>query len=979
MGAVSERLPATLKLDAADERAWLGGRAVALTPKAFAVLSHLAANRDRLVTKQELLDTLWPGIAVSDGALSTSIREIRRALGDGVSEPRFIQTVHRRGYRFIGEVRAPAGAARAPAAVALAPLVGRAAELTRLEEWMALAESGARQVVLISGEAGVGKTAIVDAFLARAAGRPGSRVARGQCIEAYGAAEAYLPWLDALSSLCRAPGGDAIREVLGRTAPMWLAQLPALVALEEREALLRQVAGAPPERMLREMAETLELLARDQLLVVALEDLHWGDHSSLDLLASVARRREPARLLVLATLRPAESSAAIHPRRMEQELSIHGLCRQLALGFLPEGAVAEYLGVRFPGSPPALASVLHRRTDGNALFMVNTADYLAARGLIEEDAGRWSLRGDLRMVEAAAPASLRALIDRQLDRVGEEDRALLRAASIAGAEFADLALAHALSLDPEQVSARCESLARRGAFLRFVRDEDWPDGSATRRYAFIHALYADVLYEASPPSRRVRLHRAVAERLERGYGQRASQIAAELATHFERSRNPSRAVAYLSQAADNAAERAAYPEVISSLSRALDLLSQLPDDASRSEREFALRMALAPAEMITKGYAAVEVDAAYARAEVLSRKQGDERQLFNVLMGRSAAVLLAGRTGEATALAEECCRIAHKRSSPRYLTQAETALGISRFFRGELVAASEGLERSQLAYGAVKQPPPGFRLLHDPGAAGRSYAAWARWMLGHPDRARAESEAAIALARGLSHPFSLAFALAFGAFVQQACGDIRLTRERAEQTIAVCREHGFAMYLAVGTMFESWAIARESCLADGIARMEQGLVDYGATGARLVQPYFLTLLTQLALDNAEPDRARTYLARAREVARANEERMYDAELRRLDAEIAVRGERAERDAAERSFRAALEIARSQHAGSLEIRAATGLAAHLARLGRGSEGLAVLRDAMRGIHGGFETHDVRAATQAIETLEAAPHAARRSHP
>ncbi len=965
---------ASLLLDLADERAWLGEAPLALTPKAFAVLRYLALHRDRLVTKDELLREVWPDAAVSDSSLTTAIREIRRALGDGPSRPTFIQTVHRRGYRFVGTVHgaAPPGARAAPATVASArAIVGRAEELARLGEWLAAAEAGARQIVLVSGEAGVGKTAVADAFLADAAARPGVRVARGQCIESYGAAEAFLPWLDALGSLCRTPRGGFVVQTLREVAPMWLAQLPAVVGAEEREVLLRQVAGAPPERMLREMAEAVERLTQTDALVLALEDLHWADRSSLDLLAFIARRREPARLLVLATLRPFELGAAVHPLRVKQELVAHRLCHELPIGFLSLGAVSDYVAARFPGLRETLGAVLHRRTDGNALFMVNTADYLVTRGLVKEEEGRWTLCGDIRAVEASVPASLRALIDRQLDQVGPQERALLSAGSVVGAHFSDVLAAHLVQADVEPSSDACEGLARRGQFLTFASDEEWPDGTPTRRYAFIHALYADVLYASLTPSQRARLHRRAGERLEQAFGDRVGQIAAELATHFEQSRDHARAVSYLSLAASNAAERAAYPEVIRGLTRALDLLALLPDDASRAQREFALRMALAPAEMVTRGYAAVEVDEAFARAEALARQTGDERQLFGVLMGRSAAVLLAGRTGEAQALGEECCRIARRRQSPRYLTQAETALGISRFFRGELAAAANDLERSRIAYGAVKQLPPGFRLLHDPGAAGRSYAAWAQWILGFPARARLESEAAIALARELSHPFSLAFALAFGAFVEQARGDVSRTRERAEETIAVCREHGFAMYLAVGAMFRGWAVARAGQLDAGIAEMEAGLVDYGNTGAMLVQPYFLALIAELVLRRGDAERALALVARAFEIGRRSEESIHDAELHRLAGEAralqALAGGGGGAAAAEERFADALAIARAQRARSLELRAVVSLARFRQRSGRGGEVAAQLREVHGAFVEGSDTADLRDAALLLASL------------
>jgi len=933
-----------LRLDVDDEQAWLGEAPLRLTPKAFAMLRHLATHADRLVTKDELFRALWPGMAVSDGVLTTVVREIRKAMGEGSRRPGYIQTVHRRGYRFIGPTRG----ATSPPSPRPSRIVGRDGELASLRQALAAARASRRQLMFVTGEAGIGKTTLVERFLAEAAALPAASVAHGQCIERHGASEAYLPWLDALGQLCRQPGGERVVALLRRVAPMWLAQLPAQLDAAEREALRREVAGAPPERMLREMCEALEALAAERLLVIALEDLHWGDQSSLELLAAVARRREPARLLLLATYRPVEVSLGSHPlKRLKPELQAHGQCSEMALAFLSPGAVADYLQARFPGLPAPLGPAVHRRSDGNALFMVNIAEYLAGRALIVETAGRWELRGELRALDAVVPENLRGMIDRQLERLSLEERRLVEAASVAGTEFADASVAAAIGAGVEEVGARCAGLAQPGLFLRAAGDEDWPDGTGVRRYAFIHALYAEVLYDALPPSRRQQLHRAIAERLEAGYGKHAGQIAAALAQHFERGRDHGRAVSYLAQAASTAVQRLAHAEAIVALSHALALLPHLPDGPARKRQELGLRMALAPALMQTKGYATPEVDAVYAGAEALCREVGEDWQFFSVLIGRSGAALLGGRTALAMDLVVQSLELARRRQSHRYLTQAESAVGIISVWRGEFASAATHLEASRIAYEAVEQPPPAFRLLHDPGAAGRSYAGWAHWMLGRPDAARRESEAAIALALRLSHPFSLAFALVFGTFVDQARRDVAATRERAEATIALCAEHGFAMYHAVATIFRGWAIGEAGERRAGLAVMEAGRDAYNATGAVLVRPYYAALIAEAQMREGMAGPARTNIDAALAEAARTGERVYEAELHRLRGEL---------DADEAALRQALGIAREQQALSLELRAAMSLT----RLCRTAEARALLGDIHARFAEGFDTPDLRDA-------------------
>ena len=259
--------------------------------------------------------------------------------------------------------------------------VGRDAELGRLERCLGLALDGQRQIVFVTGEPGVGKTTLVDLFLQTLEGR-GVSATRGQCLALHGAGESYLPVLEALGRLGRHDDAGRVVTVLARHAPTWLAQMPSLVPPADRDRLHREILGSTPERMLREMSEALEALTTAMPLVLVLEDIHWSDGASLDLIASLARRQEPARLLVLATFRVLETSGRLHPlRALKQELTAHGACEELALQVLTREAVDQYLGQRLVGAPvaPEVAELVHRRTDGLAVFMVSLIDYLVAR------------------------------------------------------------------------------------------------------------------------------------------------------------------------------------------------------------------------------------------------------------------------------------------------------------------------------------------------------------------------------------------------------------------------------------------------------------------------------------------------------------------------------------------------------------------------------------------------------------------------
>ena len=350
-----------VRIEAENEWAWCGRKRLSLMPKAFAVLRHLVDHAGRLVTKEELLAAVWRDTIVSDAALASCIRDLRRALGDAPEKPRYIETVHRRGFRFIGPIAGSGGAERERADVVRAAelpastLVGRDAELARLHEALARAMAGHRQLVFVTGEPGIGKTALVEAFLAQVGRRGPLRIGRGQCVEHYGAGEAYLPVLEALGRLGREAGGDQIVRVLRQHAPTWLVQLPALLDDEGLEVVQRRVHGATRERMLRELVEALDAHTRESPLVLLLEDLHWSDASTIDLLAMLARRREPSRLLVVGNVparrrgRPRASAggrrASAHPPRTVRgdpaRLPEPARGRRVSLPKVRSGAVAR--------------------------------------------------------------------------------------------------------------------------------------------------------------------------------------------------------------------------------------------------------------------------------------------------------------------------------------------------------------------------------------------------------------------------------------------------------------------------------------------------------------------------------------------------------------------------------------------------------------------------------------------------------------
>ena len=662
------------RLDLQDQQLWRDAELVPLRPKPFAVLAYLAVRAGRLVPRAELVKAVWPDTYVGAAVLRGYIRDLRIALGDDPDSPRFIETVSHRGYRFIPAVTGLQHSLddhqNSTASVGIEPrdarMVGREAELSSLRRWLAGAIQGSRQVVFVTGEPGIGKTTVVDAFLAYAASSANLRIARGQCVEHFGAGEVYLPLLEAVGQLCRKPGGDEVIALLSRHAPTWLVQMPALVGDNELEAVQRRVQGATRERMLRELAEALEVLTAATPLILVIEDLQWSDFSTLDLLSLIAQRRGAARLLLIGTYRPADVIINRHPlRAIKQELQVHGQCEELVLGCLGFEEINHYLSSRFPSlrSAAALSQMIHQATDGNPLFMVNAVDYWVSQSVLAETDGQWRLTTHASDARVGLPESLRQMIERQVERFTAEEQQVLEVASVVGSTFSAALIALALETTVEAVEEVCAGLARRALFVRESAPTQWPDGTVAANHGFLHAFYQQVQYERMSASRRSRLHRQLGQLLEAAYGRHTEEIAAELALHFERGGAYEQAVRYAWKAADNAGRRHAPQEAAALLTKALELLELLPDTPERARQELALRIALGPPLLMTRIRAPRSAD---LRAGARTLQAVDRQPSTPAGVGRRLFRFYFVRAEFQTAreLAEQVLRLAQQTSDP---------------------------------------------------------------------------------------------------------------------------------------------------------------------------------------------------------------------------------------------------------------------------------------------------------------------------
>ena len=555
-----------------------------LSPKAYSILEYLTGNAGRLVTHDELMEKLWRKSYVQPEVLASHIRDIRATLEDSARNPKYIETVVRRGYRFIATVgKADASTAEQNAYVAGVPLVGRGSPFQRLLQSYHAAAAGKRQLVFVTGEPGIGKTALCLELTRRLRNHGTSpHIAWGQCIEGYGVKEPYFPVLKAIHQLCRA--GESITQLFISKAPTCIVQFSDLVTLEQRRTLEIDVRGATSGRLLREMLEALEALSQSRPLVLVMDDLQWVDHATVDVISEFARRHHPARILLLCTFRPLEAFLNENPIKMlKEDLLAHRLCDEVSLAGLTESEIAEYLGQVSTDSElqQHLAKVLIRRSEGNPLFMVAALEHSVEQGLLQDRDGRLSLIKPVDKLDLSIPRSLRAILEAQIGHLSTEARRVLEAASVAGGEFTPATVASAADYPRVQVEDVCHDLARRHQVIRVAGTQHRLRGKDLPYYEFVHILYREILYEQQAPGRRATRHQLIGRELERLYEGRVEEIAAELALHFEHASEWERAVRYLRVAAENSERRYAHREAIVLLSRALQLVGQLPAEQMR--------------------------------------------------------------------------------------------------------------------------------------------------------------------------------------------------------------------------------------------------------------------------------------------------------------------------------------------------------------------------------------------------------------
>lgn len=555
------------RLDSANGCLWHDGAQIDLPPKQFAILNFMVENPGRLITHDELLDNLWPETFVQPQVLRTYVLELRKVLGDEAGNPRFIQTMPKRGYRFVAlvsDAHEPVSASEAGHSSGKASHAGWPGFVNRTKELALLGaefdrmdqvEQGKRRVVFITGEAGIGKTALVDFYCRQLPA--GTVIARGECVPGVGAREEYYPVNEALGHLCTSAVAEEACRILARMAPAWLAHIGRQPELEEPSA-----TQPPAEaRMPGDLCAALEEISLTKPLILVFEDLHWADAATLNLLAALARRRAPAHLFVLVTFRP-RSIAPDHPlRALKHDMLVHKHCTEIALEPFPRSAVASLIMGELHQStlPPGLSEFVHHHSEGNPLFAIAIVEHLVAQQILvssgQNGTAHYEIRSPLHDFSSEVPGKLAEMVELEIERLAPEVKELLEAGSLLNIAFPAWAVAAAVGCDTAEVEERCDAMARNLHFVERAGEDELPGGARSAFYVFAHEVYREVLYQRQSAARRAQRHVRIAERLAQLFKGREADVAREMAMHYEAAGEMKRAAQSLRAAANHAADR----------------------------------------------------------------------------------------------------------------------------------------------------------------------------------------------------------------------------------------------------------------------------------------------------------------------------------------------------------------------------------------------------------------------------------------
>jgi len=736
---------------------------------------------------------------------------------------------------------------------------------------------------------------------------------------------------------------------LGESVPLF-APLLSLSLPENRYTPL----NVSPQRQRQMTLETivailLELAERQPVLLIV-EDLHWTDPTTLELLGLLLDQTPTASLLVLLTCRP-YFQPAWHHRSYFTEIPVNRLSRDQIERMVTHVAGGKRL-------PTAIVQQLVDKTDGVPLYVEEMTKVVLESGTLKDINGQYELVGS--SPSLSIPATLQDSLMARLDRLVTA-KGVAQYAAVIGRQFAYALLQAVAQVDASTLQRELERLVE----AEIVYQRGLPPQAS---YTFKHALIQDAAYQSLLKSTRQQYHQRIAEVLETQFPETAEAQPELLAHHYTEAGRTEKAVHYWHQAAQRAVERSAHAEAISHFTTGLALLQTLPETLERLHQELNILVTLGSALMATKGYGEREVEHVFHRARELCHQVGDTPQVFRVLQGLWLCYVGRAEYQVARELGEQLFALAQRQQDAASLQSAHLTLGLTLCALGAFVPARTHLEQGIALYDPQHPGSLGRSGLQDGGVVCLCFGAQTLWYLGFPDQARLQSHQGLALAHHVAHPFSLAFALCFAALVHQLRHEVQAVQAQAEAAITLSCERDFALYVGFGTILRGWALAHQGQAQEGIAQLHQGLTAYRATGTEIGRPHYLALLAEAQGIRGQPAAGLTALTEALTLVDSSGERYYEPELHRLKGALLLQSSSENATEAETCFHHAIRIAQSQQAKSWELRAATSLARLWQQQGKRQEAHDLLAPIYGWFTEGFDTADLKDAKALLEELE-----------
>ena len=762
------------------------------------------------------------------------------------------------------------------------PLVGREQEIGVLLERWAQVKDGLGQVVLLSGEAGIGKSRLVQVLTDQVAAEPRAWLTPCQC-SPYHQHTALYPLIDLLERVVLRFDREASPQQKVGKLEGFLVQygLPLAEAVPLFTALLSlplpadyaPVTVSPEQhkqQTLHVLVTILLRIAAQQPVLFVMEDLHWVDPSTLELLSLLVDQGPTARVLALFTFRP-DFSPPWTGRAHLTQVTVNRLPRRQAVEVIRQVAHGKVL-------PPEVVEQIVAKTDGVPLFVEELTKMVLESGLLQEQDERYALTGPLHPL--AIPATLHDSLMARLDRLAAV-KALAQLGATLGREFSYGLL--------RAVAPWEEGIVHRGLHQLVAAEFLYQRGVPPQAtYTFKHALIQDVAYQSLLRSTRQQHHQRIAQALEAQFPETVETQPELVAQHYTTAGCHEQAVRYWLRAGQQASDRSANVEAISHVTTGIELLKTLPETPEHTQQAVTLHIALGAALQIAKGLAAPEVEQAYTQAYALCQQVGETPELVPVLHGLWRFYLGRSQLHMARELGDTLLRLAQQAHDPALAVVAHNALGATWLFLGALPAARPHLEEGMAHYTPAQRHAPVFRMGPDLGVGCRIYTAMTLWLLGYPEQGLARLHEAPALAHELSHPFSLAWARCFAAYVYQFRRDVSAVHEQAEAAIALATEQGFPLLVALGMSLRGWALAVQGQGEEWMAQVRQGIATHRATGTVLFVPYFCTVLAEVCAHLGHTADGLQALAEAHTLVEQHEERWWEAEVARLRGLLLLR-------------------------------------------------------------------------------------------